>query len=57
MGWMQVTYFFFNEPLDSGHYYSFIYDFYNSKWRRYNETNIREETEQQVFLESIGGYG
>jgi ubiquitin carboxyl-terminal hydrolase 25 len=40
---------------DSGHYYSYTYDFQNSKWRKYNDINITEEAEEQVLKEGKGG--
>lgn len=39
---------------DSGHYYSYTYDFQASKWRKYNDINITEETQEQVFREGKG---
>ena len=39
---------------DCGHYYSFIYDAGKHKWRKYNDENITEETEENVFKEAIG---
>ena len=41
---------------NSGHYYSFIYDRFNKKWRRYNDIRVTEVTEEDVFKESEGGY-
>ena len=40
---------------DYGHYYSFIYDFEKSMWRRFNDINVSEENEEIVFKESLGG--
>ncbi len=39
---------------DSGHYYSFIYDFELLKWRKYSDTNITDVSEETVFKESLG---
>lgn len=39
---------------DSGHYYSFIFDFDQQKWRKYNDIQITEETEENVFQSAIG---
>ena len=41
---------------ESGHYYSFIFDPEDSKWRKYSDAYITDVTEEQVFRESIGGY-
>ena len=40
----------------SGHYYAFIYDHVLGVWRRYNDTMITEESEENVMKESFGGY-
>lgn len=40
---------------DSGHYYSYTFDFQANKWRKYNDINITEETEEQVLKEGKGG--
>jgi ubiquitin carboxyl-terminal hydrolase 25/28 len=39
---------------DSGHYYSYTYDFEGKKWRKYNDINITEEIEEQVLREAKG---
>ena len=40
---------------NSGHYYTFIYDRFGKKWRKYNDISVTEVTEEQVFAESTGG--
>lgn len=40
-----------------GHYYSFIYDRAQNKWRRFNDIRVTEVTEEDVFKESNGGFG
>ena len=40
---------------NSGHYYSFIYDRFGKKWRKYNDITVTEVPEEQVFSESTGG--
>lgn len=39
---------------DSGHYYSYLFDHQNKKWRKYNDINITEEVEEQVLKEAKG---
>eukprot|EP01022_Parablepharisma_sp_SALTPOND_P028630 TRINITY_DN71294_c1_g1_i1.p1 TRINITY_DN71294_c1_g1~~TRINITY_DN71294_c1_g1_i1.p1 ORF type:complete len:596 (-),score=87.21 TRINITY_DN71294_c1_g1_i1:3189-4976(-) len=39
---------------ESGHYYAFIFDAGKKKWRRYNDEEVTEETEENVFKEAIG---
>eukprot|EP01022_Parablepharisma_sp_SALTPOND_P023425 TRINITY_DN494_c0_g1_i1.p1 TRINITY_DN494_c0_g1~~TRINITY_DN494_c0_g1_i1.p1 ORF type:complete len:1152 (+),score=161.70 TRINITY_DN494_c0_g1_i1:3596-7051(+) len=39
---------------DSGHYYAFIYDFEQNKWRKYNDIQVTEVDEEEVFKTSIG---
>lgn len=39
----------------SGHYFSFIYDRFDKKWRKYNDITVSEVSEDQVFAESVGG--
>ena len=41
---------------NSGHYYSFIYDRFNKKWRKYNDIRVTEVEEADVFKESEGGH-
>ncbi|EGR31008.1 ubiquitin carboxyl-terminal hydrolase family protein, putative [Ichthyophthirius multifiliis] len=41
----------------SGHYYTFIQDLQQKKWRRYNDIQVSEETEENVFKEASGGWG
>lgn len=40
----------------SGHYYAFINDIKQGKWRRFNDITVTEEKEETVFKESIGGH-
>jgi ubiquitin carboxyl-terminal hydrolase 25/28 len=42
---------------ESGHYYTFIFDRVSEKWWRYNDFQVTEETEENVFAESFGGSG
>jgi len=42
---------------ESGHYYSFIYDRFQKKWRKYNDIHVTDVTEETVFKESNGGEG
>ena len=39
---------------ESGHYYSFIYDAATKVWRKYNDENVTEVSEENVFTEAIG---
>lgn len=39
----------------SGHYYSFIYDRCQKKWRKYNDIKVTEVSEEDVFRASEGG--
>ena len=41
----------------SGHYYTFIRDHFNKKWRKFNDIRVTEATEEDVFRESNGGHG
>lgn len=38
---------------ESGHYYSYIRDC--SRWRKYDDTTVRDEDESVVFERSQGG--
>ena len=40
----------------SGHYYTFIYDRFQKKWRKFNDIRVTEVSEEDVFKESEGGY-
>ena len=40
---------------NSGHYYSFIYDRFQKKWRKFNDIRVTEVSEEDVFKESQGG--
>jgi len=33
----------------SGHYYTFIYDRFNKKWRRFNDIRVVDVSEEDVF--------
>ncbi len=39
---------------DCGHYYAFIYDAGKKKWRKYNDEEVTEVSEDAVFKEAIG---
>ena len=41
----------------SGHYYAFIYDRNQHKWRKFNDIRITEVSEEEVFSFSNGGHG
>jgi ubiquitin carboxyl-terminal hydrolase 25/28 len=41
----------------SGHYYAFIQDRFNNKWRRFNDIRVTDATEEDVIKESNGGHG
>lgn len=41
---------------NSGHYYSFIYDRFNKKWRKFNDIRVTDVEEEDVFKESEGGH-
>ena len=40
----------------SGHYYSFIYDRLQKKWRKFNDIRVTEVQEEEVFQNSEGGH-
>ena len=40
----------------SGHYFAFIKDHFNNKWRRFNDIRVTDATEEEVFKESNAGY-
>jgi len=42
---------------NSGHYYSFIMDRFNKKWRKFNDIRVTDVEEEAVFKESEGGQG
>lgn len=42
---------------ESGHFYTFIKDFAKGTYRRYNDHNVSDVTEERVREESIGGLG
>ena len=39
----------------SGHYYTYIFDHCQKKWRKYNDIKVTDVTEEDVFKESLGG--
>lgn len=39
---------------DQGHYFSYIYDRSQKKWRKYNDINITDVTEDEVFTNAQG---
>jgi ubiquitin carboxyl-terminal hydrolase 25/28 len=39
-----------------GHYYAFIKDRFNNKWRRFSDIRVSEVTEEEVMRESNGGH-
>jgi len=41
---------------NSGHYYTFIYDRFNKKWRKFNDIKVTEVSEEDVFKESEGSH-
>ena len=42
---------------ESGHYYSYIRDFKQNVWRKYDDHRVSEVDEAQVFEEAQGGGG
>lgn len=42
---------------NSGHYYAFIKDRFNQKWRRFNDIRVADVSEEEVLKESNGGHG
>lgn len=40
----------------SGHYYTFIYDRFLKKWRKFNDIRVTDYTEEDVFKEAEGGH-
>jgi ubiquitin carboxyl-terminal hydrolase 25/28 len=41
----------------SGHYFAFIHDALEQKWRKYNDIRVTEVDEQEVFKVAEGGFG
>ena len=39
----------------SGHYYAFIKDKFNKKWRKFNDIRVSEANEEDVYKEANGG--
>jgi len=42
---------------DSGHYFAYIYDVEQNKWRKYNDIQVTEVSEEDVMKVSIGEEG
>ena len=42
---------------ESGHYFAYIYDRAQQKWRKYNDIRVTDVTEEEVFKASEGGDG
>ena len=40
--------------LDLGHYFSFIYDYSQKQWRKYNDRHVTEVKEEDVLEEAYG---
>jgi ubiquitin carboxyl-terminal hydrolase 25/28 len=40
----------------TGHYYTFIYDRNQKKWRKFNDIRVTEVSEEDVIKESEGGH-
>jgi ubiquitin carboxyl-terminal hydrolase 25 len=40
----------------SGHYFAFIKDRFNNKWRKFNDYRVTDVTEEEVFQQSNGGH-
>ena len=40
----------------SGHYFAFIQDHFQKKWRKYNDIRITDVSEEDVFKEGNGGF-
>ena len=41
----------------SGHYYAYINDRHNKKWRKFNDIRVTDATEEEVFKDANGGEG
>ena len=39
----------------SGHYFAFIYDRFQKKWRKFNDIRVTEVPEEEVFKSANGG--
>ena len=39
----------------SGHYFAFIYDRFQKKWRKFNDIRVTEVSEEEVFKQANGG--
>lgn len=39
----------------SGHYFTFIYDRFQKKWRKYNDITVSEVSSEDVYRDSEGG--
>ena len=42
---------------DGGHYFTYIFDRNQNKWRRYSDQEICEVSAEKVFEDSFGGQG
>lgn len=40
---------------ESGHYFAYIYDRQQKKWRKYNDIRVMDVTEEEVFKQAEGG--
>ena len=43
------------QTAEYGHYYVYIYDADMRKWRKYNDINVTEVSEEEVFSDGVGG--
>lgn len=41
---------------ESGHYFSYIFDRFQKQWRKFNDVQVTEVTEEEVFKHAEGGY-
>ena len=41
----------------SGHYYTFIQDKFQKKWRKFSDIRVVDYSEEDVFKEAEGGHG
>jgi hypothetical protein len=42
--------------LESGHYFCYIHDYEKKIWRKYNDMQVSEETEENVLKNSKGSF-
>ena len=45
---------YISNSVEYGHYYSYICDFQQNKWRKYNDSHIIEVNEEELLKEAIG---